>query len=323
MNRPVSPSSPTAPGARLALSALQQAWMAEIGLERRILGHYIPARSAVERSIALAPSAARPHDAPAPVSGHTPASGPDMAMAALKMAGGQRRAAPGRLTTSDGPQSASAQTARGPASQEDLPADWAALQSHAEACQACGLHAQRDRLVFGAGETQNPDWLIVGEAPGKADDRTGLPFQGRAGKLLHAMLVAVGVHPASVTLAGPSQPVPAWSEPTSMYFSNLIKCRPLGNRSPDAAEAAACAPYLLQQIELLQPRRILALGRLAAQALLHVEDDVEDLRGQVHHVSTRSGAKIPVVVTWHPAALLMHPQNKGQAWADLNLVKRI
>lgn len=324
MSGPVSTPVPDAPGKRLELSALQHAWMAEIGLERRLLGHYRPAPTAAVKAISPPPSTPERDNVPAAVSGHAAASGPGLAMAALKQAGGQRRPSLSASTTADGLQHVSGHVARGHAVRhQDLPGDWVALQEHAEACQACGLHAQRDRLVFGAGETQQPDWLIVGEAPGKADDRSALPFQGKAGQLLHAMLVAVGVHPASVVLAGRPQPVPAWSEPASMYFSNLIKCRPLGNRSPDAIEAAACAPYLLQQIELLQPRRILALGRLAAQALLSVDGDVEDLRGRVHHVSTRSGVKIPVIVTWHPAALLMHPQNKVQAWADLNRVKRI
>src|SRR5699024_8590014 len=106
--------------------------------------------------------------------------------------------------------------------------------------------------------------LIVGEAPAQSDDRTGLPFQGKAGQLLHAMMVAIGVHPASVTLGSVAAPTPKWSAPTTAYFTNIVKCRPLGNRSPTPQEIAACQPYLQQQIELLRPRRILALGRLAA-----------------------------------------------------------
>lgn len=322
-------SRQTASGARLELSALQHAWLVETGLERRILGHYLPVPTASEpaaRHQATTSTAAgagqNPPQGTASRASDGVASGADLAMEALKLAGGRRRTTT-PTSPADDPLDA-ARSARGPAIRpEDLPAGWAALQAHAEACRACNLQAQRDQLVFGEGETSTPEWLIVGEAPGKADDRTGLPFQGKSGKLLHAMLVAVGVHPASVVLGGRPQLVPAWSQPASMYFSNLVKCRPLGNRSPDDTEVAACMPYLKQQVELLQPRRILALGRIAAQALLGVTGEVEDLRGRVHHITTMSGARIPVVVTWHPAVLLMHPQNKGQAWADLNLAKQI
>lgn len=290
-------------GRRVELNDLQLAWLAEIGLERRILARYRPVK---------APSAL-PQDS----------TGSELARMALKQARTPqgRRAAP---SVSQGLQAVGKHLDMSQASHpQDMPVDWAGLNAHAEACQACGLHAQRDQLVFGAGDTDQPEWLIVGEAPGKADDRTGLPFQGKAGKLLHAMLVSVGAHPASLALGSESQPIPAWSQPASMCFANLIKCRPLGNRSPTPAETASCAPYLMQQIEMLQPRRILALGRLAAQALLRVDADIEDLRGQVHQLTTASGKTIPLVVTWHPAALLMHPQNKGQAWIDMNLAKRL
>lgn len=318
MSGPTSATMVQRQNGRLQLSGLQQAWLTEIGLERRILGHYLPVASGARPAVAPEPSA------PSPASlGTGPAlSGSELAMAALKQVGGQRRPSPPG-TAADIAPAAIPQPSHPVNRRQDLPVDWAALQTHAQGCQACGLYSQRDQLVFGAGDLQQPEWLIVGEAPGKADDRTGQPFQGKSGKLLHAMLVAAGVHPTSVVLGGRSQLVPAWSQPTSMYFSNLIKCRPLGNRPPAAAEIAACMPYLKQQIELLQPKRILALGRLAAQSVLNVQDEVEALRGRVHHVSTEAGVQIPVVVTWHPAVLLMHPQNKGQAWADLMLAKRL
>lgn len=326
------------------LNDLQLAWLAEIGLERRILARYRPARTPGallqdSTSTAAIPAQDKAQGLAQTPGGHAQAggshapedgthradrTGSELARMALKQARmpqGRRRAAP---SVSHGLQAVGMHlvTSQGLRSQ-DMPADWAGLGAHAEACQACGLQVQRDQLVFGAGDTDQPDWLIVGEAPGKADDRTGFPFQGKAGKLLHAMLVSVGAHPASFALGSEPQPIPGWSQPAPMYFSNLIKCRPLGNRSPTPAEIASCAPYLMQQIEMLQPRRILALGRLAAQALLRVDADIEDLRGQVHQLTTASGKTIPLVVTWHPAALLMHPQNKGQAWIDMNLASRL
>lgn len=204
-----------------------------------------------------------------------------------------------------------------------LPADLVGLERDAAVCQACDLHRQRHQIVFGAGDTTSPEWLIVGEAPGKADDRSGLPFQGKAGQLLHAMLVSVGVYPPSLALGGAGQPTPAWCQPTTAYFTSLVKCRPLGNHSPEASQIAACVPYLQAQIDQLQPQRILVLGRLAAQALLQTEDDLPELRGQVHHITASSGKQIPLVATWHPASLLVHPQHKPQAWGDLSLARQL
>jgi DNA polymerase len=148
--------------------------------------------------------------------------------------------------------------------------------------------------------------MIVGEAPGDHDDRVGLPFQGRAGELLRAMLASVGVQPD-----------------TPVFYTNIVKCRPLGNRTPEAAEIAACMPFLKRQIDLLQPQRILALGRLAAQALLGVDADLEALRKKVHHVRDESGRLIPMVATYHPASLLLRAHHKADAWADLNLARSV
>lgn len=314
---------------RVELTALQVAWLTEIGMERPILARYRAA------SVPDAPSPGRtpepmpenaamlPLDADVGSADRLDAGGPELARMALKRARmpQARHAAP--ASASGQPAVTMHRGTPAVSDRSDMPSDWTALAAHAAACQVCELQMQRDQLVFGTGDTDQPDWLIVGEAPGKADDRTGLPFQGKAGKLLHAMLVAVGSHPSSVVLGGAPQPTPAWSQPRHMYFANLIKCRPLGNRSPTPFEIASCTPYLMQQIDLLQPRRIVAMGRLAAQALLQADADVDALRGRVHQLTTASGATIPLVVTWHPAALLMHPQNKGQAWADLNLAKRL
>ncbi|OWT56924.1 uracil-DNA glycosylase [Candidimonas nitroreducens] len=184
--------------------------------------------------------------------------------------------------------------------------EWGALQAQVAACEACGLCAKRRQAVFGAGAVQAPRWLVVGEAPGEQDDRHGEPFQGRAGMLLQAMLRATGVVP--------NQPV---------YYTNIVKCRPVGNRTPRPEEIQACLPYLRRQIALLAPAGIVALGRVAAQALLDTEADFESLRGQVHRVRKEDGGEVPLVVTYHPALLLSRPQHKAGAWRDLNLLRAV
>ena len=350
---------------RLHVSDAQHAWLAEIGVEPRLLAYYRPAPVAPPVRAGQAAGVADqrgqetrhettrnrrdvPFTDPAaqPTAGH---NGPALAIEALKKAGLPIRgtsaaSAPGHVpaisprtdasvtsqsgrqpgvTDPHAPQHAGAPAVSPSFKPGSLPADLDALAQHAVACQVCELHRHRDRLVFGGGDAQQPEWLIVGEAPGKADDRTGLPFQGKAGRLLHAMLVGIGVHPTTLVPGGEPALVPAWSTPATMYFTNLLKCRPLLNRSPAASEIQACLAYLLQQIDIVQPRRILVLGRMAAQALLQTVDDVEALRGKVHTLTTASGQRVPVVVTWHPAALLLRPQSKADVWEDLNLARAI
>lgn len=174
---------------------------------------------------------------------------------------------------------------------------WDALEAAVAACTRCPLHAGRIRTVFGVGNRQ-ADWLIIGEAPGAEEDRKGEPFVGRAGKLLDAMLAAIGQSRAEV------------------YIANVVKCRPPENRDPRPEEAASCAPYLDRQIALLAPRVILAVGRVAAQRLLGSDTPVGKLRGRVHRYGTTG---IPLVVTWHPAYLLRRPDAKSDAWRDLVL----
>ncbi len=175
--------------------------------------------------------------------------------------------------------------------------DWPALEAEVGNCTRCPLHAGRTRTVFGVGNRQ-ADWLIVGEAPGAEEDRQGEPFVGRAGKLLGAMLAALGHAREQV------------------YIANVVKCRPPENRDPHPDEAATCAPFLDRQIELLAPRIILAVGRIAAQRLLATDSPVGRLRGRVHRYGS---AGIPLVVTWHPAYLLRRPEAKAEAWRDLVL----
>lgn len=192
----------------------------------------------------------------------------------------------------------------------EVPADQAALMEAIRACTACELGSRRRHAVPGMGDPA-PDWLIVGEAPGEEEDRQGLPFVGRAGQLLDRMLAAMGL-----------------SREHQVYIANVIKCRPPQNRNPDPVEIAQCEPYLLRQIELLQPRFILALGRFAAHTLLahstqpgaeaFAKLPLGKLRGQVHEVEI-AGRRLPLVVSYHPAYLLRSPGEKAKSWADLCL----
>lgn len=176
--------------------------------------------------------------------------------------------------------------------------DWTALRDRVASCRACELCETRSRTVFGTG-AQDADWLIVGEAPGAEEDRQGEPFVGRAGLLLNAMLKAAG------------------RERHTVYIANILKCRPPGNRDPRNEEAAQCRPFLDRQIELLRPKLIIAVGRIAAHRLLDTDAPLGRLRGQVHHYGKTS--PIPVVVTYHPAYLLRTPGQKRKAWEDLLL----
>ncbi|WP_083229131.1 uracil-DNA glycosylase family protein [Bordetella sp. H567] len=178
--------------------------------------------------------------------------------------------------------------------------DMATLRDRVIECTACGLCRGRRQAVFGMGAEQ-ARWLVVGEAPGEQEDRQGLPFVGRSGQLLDAMLAAVGM-----------------SRERDVYIANVIKCRPPGNRNPKPEEIAACRPYLMRQIALLKPERILVLGRFAAQTLLETDAAIGSLRGRVHTLKTADG-EIPMVVSYHPAYLLRSPVEKARAWQDLRL----
>jgi uracil-DNA glycosylase len=188
--------------------------------------------------------------------------------------------------------------------------DWAALQQAVADCQACGLCKSRKNTVFGVGDTQ-ARWLVVGEAPGENEDLQGEPFVGQAGHLLDNMLKAV-----SLSRTG--------SGAQGVYIANVLKCRPPANRNPQPEEMLQCEPYLQRQVELLQPKIILALGRFAAQSLLQATvPDVAStplgkLRGQVHQYQG-----VPVIVSYHPAYLLRTPQDKAKAWADLCLAQDV
>ncbi|MES9969772.1 MAG: uracil-DNA glycosylase, partial [Candidatus Thiodiazotropha sp.] len=175
--------------------------------------------------------------------------------------------------------------------------DWQALRQSVKECQACGLRAGCRQTVFGVGDTQ-ADLLVIGEAPGADEDRQGEPFVGRAGQLLNEMLLAMGYRREAV------------------FIANIVKCRPPDNRDPKPEEALHCEPHLLRQIELIRPKVILAVGRIAAQNLLKSDIAVGKLRGRMHSFGE---AAIPLVVTYHPAYLLRSPEQKGKAWQDLQL----
>lgn len=178
------------------------------------------------------------------------------------------------------------------------------LRHQVVTCTACGLCQGRQQAVFGSGATP-ASWLVVGEAPGEQEDRQGLPFVGRSGQLLNAMLAAVGM-----------------SREQNVFITNVIKCRPPGNRNPKPEEIAACSPYLMRQIALLQPARILVLGRFAAQTLLGTDASIGSLRGRLHRLKTEQG-EIPVVVSYHPAYLLRSPSEKARSWQDLRLMAHV
>ena len=177
---------------------------------------------------------------------------------------------------------------------------WDALAQAVSECRRCALCEGRRNTVFGAGDRQ-ADWLIVGEAPGESEDLQGEPFVGQAGVLLDNMLKAMGL-----------------GRERNVYVTNVLKCRPPANRNPEPNEVAQCAPYLRRQVELLQPKIILAMGRFAVQALLSSNEPIGKLRGQVHRYNG-----VPVVVTYHPAYLLRNLPDKARAWADLCLALEV
>jgi len=306
---------------RPALNALQLAWLEEIGLDKRMIAHFAvsdspfgetappegrPASSMPSGRVALqvqesmpAPAPGKPSTSVGPDQGLRPAPAADV-MAALRGGG----PAPGGKKGS-GPASPASEP-QPPRVRPPIPPDWEGLQRHMAECADCGLQAARSSVVPGGGQAHQPAWMVVGEAPGNRDDREGQPFQGKAGVLLRSMLSSIGIDSGS-----------------QVYFTNIVKCRPLGNRPPTPEEIAACKPYLDRQIALVRPERILALGTLAAQALLGRQDPLDVLRGEVHGLRDLPGRDIPLVVTYHPAALLLRPQHKIDAWRDLNLARSL
>lgn len=306
----VSASSP------VVLNSVQLAWLQELGIERTHL-HRLGASvasAAVERaavtgqttpttSVAIPPSLEQTvagvvtQDAAPAAPRAMPQSegGLQAAIQALRKAAGIRQNT--RTDAESDAESAIVPT--------KIPDTFSALEEAVQQCQACGLHQMRSQAVFGKGQ-QQARWLVLADAPGDVDDRHGIAFDGQAGELLQAMLTSVGLNEAE-----------------HCFITHLVKCRPLNNRMPAADEISACSPYTLKQIELVQPAFILVLGQLAANQLLNNTSDIEELREKVHHWQSPQGKSVPLIVTYHPAALLLRPQHKANAWRDLALVKAL
>ncbi len=168
-----------------------------------------------------------------------------------------------------------------------------------KACEKCVLAKTRTHFVFGAGNP-NAEFMLIGEAPGRDEDLKGEPFVGRAGQLLDKILAAIEFKRSEV------------------FIGNILKCRPPQNRDPLPEEVALCMPYLYQQINLIQPKIILALGRIAAHHLLRTTDALGKLRGSVHDFQG-----ISLIVTFHPAALLRNPHWKKPVWEDIQMLRKL
>ncbi|MDH2049154.1 uracil-DNA glycosylase [Achromobacter marplatensis] len=331
MTVPIAAAKPVAP----RVNPLQRIWLREIGMERLWMR---PAPGAARPAVVsqapvsepvlapgLAPAVVARDIAPAPVppTVASPASAVPQA-AAVSPAPAEatvpttrsngRPGIPASILNRTGPpprpvpkaaEDEAVEAPRIPVAQAVKNATLDELREQVVACTACGLCDGRRHAVFGQGATPTR-WLVVGEAPGEQEDRQGHPFVGRSGQLLDAMLAAVGM-----------------SRETDVFITNVIKCRPPGNRNPKPEEIAACSPYLMRQIALLKPERILVLGRFAAQTLLGTDATIGSLRGRVHALKTDEGAEIPVIVSYHPAYLLRSPSEKARAWQDLKLASRM
>ena len=173
--------------------------------------------------------------------------------------------------------------------------DLSALDEFSSDCTRCSLSGSRNRVVFGSG-SENADLMFIGEGPGAEEDKQGLPFVGKAGNLLTSMIYALGY------------------EREEVYICNVVKCRPPNNRDPSPVEAKSCTPYLQRQIELIQPKVIVALGRISAQLLLDTELPLARLRRQTYKFKETG---IDLVVTYHPAYLLRKPTEKAKSWEDM------
>jgi len=178
--------------------------------------------------------------------------------------------------------------------------DWSALEQAVAECRACVLCERRKQAVLGVGD-RHPEWLFIGEGPGAEEDAKGEPFVGQAGKLLDNMLAALDIKRGE-----------------KVYIGNAVKCRPPGNRTPEAEEMAACRPYIDRQITLLQPKVIVLLGKAAVASILGEEKSLAAMRGKRFEYRG-----IPVAVTYHPAYLLRNLPEKAKAWEDLLFARRL
>jgi DNA polymerase len=197
-------------------------------------------------------------------------------------------------------QASAPEAAPAPPKPLELPASYGDLRSEALSCTRCRLAETRTQVVFSDG-VPDARLVVVGEAPGANEDATGLPFVGAAGRYLDLLLKCVDL-----------------SRKESVYICNVLKCRPPGNRNPLPDEIEACSPFLTKQLELVAPQALLAVGSFAAQALTGIQKPLGKLRGEVHAYQG-----IPLVVTYHPAALLRNPGWVRSFWDDLQLLRSV
>ena len=181
-----------------------------------------------------------------------------------------------------------------------FPADLDSFHQQIHKCQNCQLGQSRTKFVFGVGDP-NASLVLVGEAPGEQEDLKGEPFVGRAGQLLDKILAAIDR-----------------SREKDVYICNVLKCRPPQNRDPRSDEIEQCEPYLIHQINLIQPKLIVALGRVAGKTLLNVDNSLKSMRGILHNYHNT-----PLIVTYHPAALLRNPNWKPETWKDFKWIRSI
>jgi DNA polymerase len=182
--------------------------------------------------------------------------------------------------------------------------DWAALQTTVATCRACDLCASRQQAVFGVGDV-HADWMVIGDPQVEAEGQHGEPFVGQPKQLLDNMLKAVGLSREANGEGG-------------VYITSSLKCRLPGSRNPSPQELATCAPYLARQVALVKPKVIVLMGRFSIQAVLQSTEPLGKLRGHVH-----SYQGVPVVVTYHPDALLRNAADKSKAWADLVMAMKV
>jgi len=167
-----------------------------------------------------------------------------------------------------------------------------------ENCRECNLGNSRNNFVFGSGDS-NADLLLVGEGPGENEDLQGEPFVGRAGKLLDKILRAIG-----------------YNRTDKVFITNIVKCRPPDNRDPLPSEVEKCLPFLIEQINIIKPKIIVALGKIAGKTLIKKDIMLKEMRNDTHEFNS-----IPLRVTYHPAALLRNPSLKKDAWEDFKYIR--
>jgi len=294
--------------APLTFSALQLAWMHELGIEKP----WIPGNTKALRPVALAvPVADATLAAAIPSFGATLQIDPAVAVSTSAALARSAQSTPVSQVRPVAQPAASAATPSVTAhpsvdtfQRAQAASNLDMLSAAIASCEACGLCKEREQVVVGQGVLR-PAIMVIGEGPGDQEDRQGVPFVGRSGMLLDNMLSAIGS-----------------SRTQDAYVANIIKCRPPGNRNPRPEEIAACRPYLMRQIELVQPFSILALGRFAAHTLLGGDVPLAEMR-QGAYTLRHAGHNIPVVVSYHPAYLLRRPADKAAAWHDLQQIKSI